>query len=303
MLQLESFDTPRGLRRPIDTFFRSLSLDQSENAICVVLSGTGGDGSSGLKFVKENGGLCIAQDPASAKYDGMPSAAIATGIVDYVLTPSEIAPAIVEFVRRQRGGGRPASERGPRGRAAHLARRRRPRFLALQGDDARAALERRLQVLGLDSLDRRLSRVLREDPDEPARLMSELLINVTRFFRDAEAFETLRREAIAPLVGEHAGGRGDPRLGSRLLHRRGGLHHRHAVRRRAARAGARGRFPDLRHRHRRARARRRPRRALFAAPRSRMRRSRSAACIFSPPTGSTASAARSASRSASPPTI
>jgi two-component system CheB/CheR fusion protein len=201
VLQLENFEAPRGLRRPIDTFFRSLSLDQHENAICVVLSGTGGDGSTGLKFVKENGGLCIAQDPASAKYDGMPAAAIATGIVDYVLTPSEIAPAIVEFVRRQRGGAAAAASidedredvlRTLRAAVGHDFSRYKETTLGRR-------IDRRLQVLGLESMSEYLA-LLREDADEPRRLMSELLINVTRFFRDGEAFESLRRETIAPLV-------------------------------------------------------------------------------------------------------
>ena len=206
VLQLESFEAPRGLRRPIDTFFRSLSLDQHEDAICVVLSGTGGDGSTGLKLVKENGGLCIAQDPASAKYDGMPSAAIATGIVDYVLPPSEIAPAIVEFVRRQRGAGAPPTAEEDREDVLRTLR------IATGHDFSRykettlgRRLERRLQVLGLDTLADYLA-LLRDDADEPRRLMRELLINITRFFRDGDAFETLRREAIASLAANAPAG-------------------------------------------------------------------------------------------------
>jgi two-component system CheB/CheR fusion protein len=200
-LRLENFDAPRGLRRPIDTFFRSLSIDQCENAICVVLSGTGADGALGLKFVKENGGLCIAQEPGTAKYDGMPAAAIATGIVDFVLPPGEIAPAIVGFLRRQRGLGSAYREsdeqreqvlRYLRATTGHDFTRYRETTLGRR-------LDRRLQVLGLNDLGEYLD-LLREDRDEPQRLMSELLINVTRFFRDAEAFETLRRDAIAPLI-------------------------------------------------------------------------------------------------------
>jgi len=78
---------PRGLRLPIDFFFRSLAQDQGERAICIVLSGTGSDGTLGLKAVKEAGGMAMAQAPESAGYDGMPRSAIATNLVDYVLPP------------------------------------------------------------------------------------------------------------------------------------------------------------------------------------------------------------------------
>src|ERR1700692_3833688 len=76
----------RGIRLPIDFFFRSLAQDQRERAICIVLSGTGSDGALGVRAVKGEGGMAIAQDPTSAEYDGMPRSAVNTGLVDYVLT-------------------------------------------------------------------------------------------------------------------------------------------------------------------------------------------------------------------------
>jgi two-component system, chemotaxis family, CheB/CheR fusion protein len=84
-LQLLEPGAPRGLRLPIDFFFRSLAQDQGERAICVVLSGTGSDGTLGLKAIKEVGGMAMAQAPESAGYDGMPRSAIATNLVDRVL--------------------------------------------------------------------------------------------------------------------------------------------------------------------------------------------------------------------------
>jgi two-component system CheB/CheR fusion protein len=78
---LTEFSEPRGFRRPIDTFFRSLALDQGPNAACIVLSGTGGDGSEGLRAIKEAGGLTLVQEPDSAKYDGMPKSAVSTGLM------------------------------------------------------------------------------------------------------------------------------------------------------------------------------------------------------------------------------
>jgi two-component system CheB/CheR fusion protein len=89
-LRLSDFSEPRGFRRPIDVFFRSLAMDQGSNAACVVLSGTGADGSEGLRAVKEAGGLTLVQDPSAAKYDGMPKSAVATGLVDKVLSAGSI---------------------------------------------------------------------------------------------------------------------------------------------------------------------------------------------------------------------
>ena len=87
VLSLVSFRERRGMRRPIDDFFISLAGDQGSNAVCVVMSGTGADGAIGLRAIKENGGVAVAQEPSSAKYDSMPLAAVATGLVDFVLEP------------------------------------------------------------------------------------------------------------------------------------------------------------------------------------------------------------------------
>lgn len=99
-LRLTEFSEPRGFRRPIDDFFRSLALDQGPNAACVVLSGTGGDGSEGLRAVKEAGGLTVVQRPETAKYDGMPNSAVATGLVDQVLDVSAMPAAIRDYFER-----------------------------------------------------------------------------------------------------------------------------------------------------------------------------------------------------------
>ncbi len=89
-LQLIEPTAPRGLRLPIDYFFRALALDQEERAICVILSGTGTDGTLGLKAVKEAGGTVMVQEPKTAKYDGMPRSAIATGLADYTLREPDL---------------------------------------------------------------------------------------------------------------------------------------------------------------------------------------------------------------------
>jgi two-component system, chemotaxis family, CheB/CheR fusion protein len=93
---------PRGLRLPIDAFFRSLAEDQGRNAIGVILSGTGTDGTLGLKAIKDAGGLVIAQDLASAEFDGMPRSAIGTGLVDDVLAPEKIAQQLLKYAADSR---------------------------------------------------------------------------------------------------------------------------------------------------------------------------------------------------------
>ena len=96
-LQLLEPAAPRGLRQPIDFFFRSLAQDQRERAICIVLSGTGSDGTLGVRAVKGEGGMVMAQNPDSADYDGMPRSAIATGLVDYVLPPAAMPAQLLAY--------------------------------------------------------------------------------------------------------------------------------------------------------------------------------------------------------------
>ena len=89
---------PRGQRLPIDFFFRSLAQDQRERAICIVLSGTGSDGTLGVRAIKGEGGIAMAQNPASTEYDGMPRSAISTGLVDYELPPAEMPAQLIAYV-------------------------------------------------------------------------------------------------------------------------------------------------------------------------------------------------------------
>ena len=109
---------PRGQRLPIDFFFRSLAQDQHERAICIVLSGTGSDG-TGVRAIKGEGGMAMAQNPESTEYDGMPSSAIATGLVDYVLPPAEMPAQLIAYVAHAFGKARlppPAAPANPKTR-------------------------------------------------------------------------------------------------------------------------------------------------------------------------------------------
>src|ERR1700677_2691113 len=104
-LQLLEPSAPRGQRLPIDFFFRSLAQDQHERAICIVLSGTGSDGALGVRAVKGEGGMVMAQTPESTEYDGMPRSAIATGMVDFVLPPKEMSAQLLAYSSHVVGAG------------------------------------------------------------------------------------------------------------------------------------------------------------------------------------------------------
>ena len=96
-MQLLEPAAPRGLRLPIDFFFRSLAQDQHERAIAIVLSGTGSDGTLGVRAIKGEGGMVMVQNPESTEYDGMPRSAIATGMVDYVLPTAEMPAQLLAY--------------------------------------------------------------------------------------------------------------------------------------------------------------------------------------------------------------
>ncbi len=189
---------PHGHRAPIDDFFRSLASDQGEQAVCIVLSGTGSDGSAGLRAVKEAGGLTLVQDPGEAQYDGMPRSAVGTGLVDVVLPVAGLAARLVELRR----SGRPIpgdAEALPEGDSAALD----AVFAALRAEAGHdfsrykestvlRRIGRRMQVLGVDSL-ADYAGALRARPDEAPALLRDLLISVTCFFRDPKAFEALEK--------------------------------------------------------------------------------------------------------------
>ncbi|TMV92140.1 chemotaxis protein CheB [Thioclava sp. BHET1] len=202
VLRLEPFEQPRGLRRPIDDFFESLARDQQNRAICVILSGTGSDGSVGLRALKEYGGLCIAQD-ASARYDSMPNSAVATGLVDFVCAPGEVTDRIARY-RNVDPAVVSAAEAVPvSGTLAEICAALRQLTGHDFGNYKRSTLERRIQrrmqVVELTDSLKYLDK-LNSDPREAEALLGDLLINVTKFFRDKDHFNQLREEVIAPLV-------------------------------------------------------------------------------------------------------
>ena len=203
-LNLSIPEQARGLRLPIDSFFRSLAEDQGERAICVILSGSGSDGTLGLRAIHGAGGVSFVQEPATAKYDGMPSSAAQSGLATYVMPVEKITEQLVAYVKTIADTGVPPAPPVP---AAVSAMRRIAMLLRSKtGNDfsqykqstIRRRIERRMVVHNLKDMDA-YARYLSENPAEVHILFKELLINVTSFFRDKEAFETISKVVLPRL--------------------------------------------------------------------------------------------------------
>ncbi len=201
--RLDAFSQPRGLRRPIDSFFMSLAQVQGEKAACVVLSGTGGDGTAGLRVVKEFGGVSAVQSPEEARYDGMPFSAIGTKLVDFTLSAGEIVGRIKAFFDGADKAYFPendsAAERVMYEIFGMLKQNVGIDFSGYKRSTLNRRLNRRLQLKEIDEVEDYI-RQLSGDLEEQAGLANDFLINVTSFFRDRENFEILRKAVIVPLL-------------------------------------------------------------------------------------------------------
>jgi two-component system, chemotaxis family, CheB/CheR fusion protein len=211
-LHLSRPEARHGARLPFDFLLRSLAQEYGERAICAILSGTGADGSLGLKAVKEKGGLVIAQDPDEAAFDGMPRSAILTGAVDLVLPLASIPDALVKFHRRMaltRAAVAPDKRNASPDwlpEIIDLLRKKTAHDFRLYKEGTlRRRIERRMAMASIetDDIERYLD-VLRDDEKELDRLASDLLINVTSFFRDPEVFDVLSEKIIPNLVRGHS---------------------------------------------------------------------------------------------------
>ncbi|HEX6962042.1 MAG TPA: chemotaxis protein CheB, partial [Lacipirellula sp.] len=195
-LLLTDKDPDQELSLPIDHFFRSLAQDVGRCAVAVVLSGTGSDGSRGIRDVHEVGGLVIAQSEETAKFDGMPKSAKDTGVVDLVLAPEEMPQAIIQHLKHTRYEKScsylPSLEEDPRGGLGTIFRLLREEygidFSHYKPNTVTRRIDRRLSLLQARNLDDYVGR-LQSDAGELNALYRDLLIGVTRFFRDREAFE------------------------------------------------------------------------------------------------------------------
>jgi two-component system CheB/CheR fusion protein len=207
--------TPRtkelGQHLAVNHFMRSLAASRGNRAIGVILSGTGADGSLGLESIKAEGGITFAQTPATAKYDGMPQSAIDSGCVDFVLSTKEIAKELLRLQHhpyiRQAELDAEALEanapEAPRGDFAvildELRRASGTDFTQYRPSTIQRRALRRMVILKLDSL-ADYAGYMKDHPDEGEKLYDDILIPVTSFFRDSEAFEALKKEVYPAIV-------------------------------------------------------------------------------------------------------
>ena len=220
-LQLTPRDQGRNRNRghrpdlAVNVFMHSLAEERKERAIGIVLSGTGGDGTSGLEAIKAEGGITFAQEPTSAKYDGMPRSVIDSGCVDFVLQPSKIAKQLEEIGHRPYvtlaepsqeaidSNTSPSQQKAFTRVVEQLRRTSGVDFSQYKPNTIHRRALRRMMILKLDSLDE-YAEHLRAHPDEGQKLYDDVLIPVTSFFRDFEAFEALKAQVYPAIVKDKA---------------------------------------------------------------------------------------------------
>jgi two-component system, chemotaxis family, CheB/CheR fusion protein len=201
-LLLAPVDHGKGLLLPIDVFFKSLSDDQGERAIGVILSGTGSDGTRGVRAIKEVGGMVMVQDGGSAKFSGMPSSAIATGLADFILTPDQMPSALVRYIDhpylKNLEADKPAllTEENQLDKLLDMLRSEtRVDFSLYKPSTIVRRIERRMGIAQVVTIEEYI-RYLMHSKAELKLLYKDLLISVTKFFRDAESFQLLKEKVI-----------------------------------------------------------------------------------------------------------
>ena len=204
---------PRGLRFPIDFFFRSLADERQQNSIGIVLSGTGSDGTQGLRAIREMAGACFVQAPASAQFDSMPRSAIDAGVADVVAAAEELPDKILAYAGCAQLGLSTKTPEAPDLNEVGFLDKVIVLLRTHTGHDfslyKKSTIARRIERrMGLHQLIRLADylRYLRETPQESELLFNELLIGVTCFFRDAGVWEQLKTEIIPELLASHPDG-------------------------------------------------------------------------------------------------
>ncbi len=205
VLHLLEPDGQRGLRLPIDFFFHSLATDQKARSVGVILSGMGTDGTLGLRSIHEKHGLCVVQEPSSAKFAGMPQSAIATGLADIVAPGGEMGRRMLDILTHKTPHRQQKAFKGPgvqgdldkilillRGHTGHD-------FSEYKNNTLFRRIERRMGLHQITQLGIYV-RYLRENPQELALLFKELLIGVTNFFRDPAVWDKMRDETLPELI-------------------------------------------------------------------------------------------------------
>jgi two-component system, chemotaxis family, CheB/CheR fusion protein len=195
----------RGRRLPVDQLFRSLGQDRRERAIGIILSGTGSDGALGLKEIVANGGIVLVQAPESAQFDGMPRSAMATGLVAYVLPIAKMPRVLLSYARHtyvRKPGALPSAARVANPVAKILALLEAGHGQSFTGYKQAMLvrrIERRMGLLKIETLDE-YTKHMRRNAAEVTSLRKDLLIGVTEFFRDREAWKALDTEVLRPLI-------------------------------------------------------------------------------------------------------
>jgi chemotaxis methyl-accepting protein methylase len=210
---LHLFDpaAPRGLRLPIDFFFRSLADDSEERSIGVILSGMGTDGTMGLKAIKEKAGVVFVQEPGSAKFNGMPRSAIDAGLADVVAEVEALPGKIIAYLQYAPLIARPGFVQEDKAQSALekivilLRTQTGHDFSLYKRNTLYRRIERRMGIHQINKIGTYV-RLLQENPQELELLFKELLIGVTSFFRDPAAWEQLKGQAIPVLLASHSPG-------------------------------------------------------------------------------------------------
>ena len=197
---------PRGQPMMIDFFFRSLAVDQGDHAIGIILSGTGSDGTLGVRAIKGEGGMVMVQSSETAEFDGMPNNAIATGLVDYQLNAGDMGPALIAYAKHgyeQRSMH--VEEFKTQNAVMEVFRLLREQtnhdFSQYKPNTVNRRIERRMAVHQIDSIEKYVV-YLQRNRQEVEHLFRDLLIGVTHFFRDNAAFDDLETQVIAQLFDD-----------------------------------------------------------------------------------------------------
>jgi two-component system, chemotaxis family, CheB/CheR fusion protein len=211
-LKLLDHDTPFGAKAPINTFLKFLADDQKEYGVAVILSGMGSDGTLGVQAVKGEMGMVMAQDPGTAAYGSMPESAIGTGLVDYVLAPEDMPGQLISYMKSYLQGavlpsGMPAPIEKNDLEKIHMLLRSVTGFdfSGYKENTIIRRVNRRIFVHQIDSVSHYLS-YLQKNPEEVKALFKELLIGVTSFFRDPEAFASLKGKLAREMLKEKPSG-------------------------------------------------------------------------------------------------
>jgi two-component system CheB/CheR fusion protein len=210
VLYLNELSATRTLNLPIDIFFRSLAKDQEKNAVGIILSGAGSDGTLGIKAIKEFGGMTMAQEAESAKFESMPHSSIATGMVDIVMAPKQLAEELINYIKHPFVKEKRRIETILAGEQSQLSKvisilseTKNVDFSCYKENTIIRRLEKRISINRFEKIEDYIKFLL-NNSKEINILFNELLIGVTRFFRDESAFNSLKSQVITRIIESSA---------------------------------------------------------------------------------------------------